>query len=93
MGSLPEVEEIRGRGWTGIRVDRGREVDVMGLRRVGARKGIRLEGVETDAAFFCITRDREGKPIRVFMRAGTFLKVGGNLLASSPNPAALVVET
>ena len=88
--SLPEVEEIRSKGWTGIRVNRGDEMDVVGLRRIGARKAIALEEIETDARLFCVTRDREGKPKRVFMRVGTYLKVDGKLLASSPKPDTVV---
>ena len=89
-GSLPEIKEIKSKGWTGIRVNRGDEMDVVALRRIGARRAIALEEIETDARLFCVTRDREGKPKRVFMRVGTYLKVDGDLLASSPTSDTVV---
>jgi len=89
-GSLPEIKEIKSKGWTVIRVNRGDEMDVVALRRIGARKAIALEEIETDARLFCVTRDREGKPKRVFMQVGTYLKVDGDLLASSPRPDTVV---
>ena len=68
------------------------EVDVVELHRVGARKGIGLERVETDGRFFCVTWDREEKPIRTFMQAGTYLKAEGKMLVSSDQPATLALE-
>ncbi|MBI2915028.1 MAG: heparinase II/III-family protein [Firmicutes bacterium] len=95
-GSIqPRIEKLDRGGWTGLRVHRDREVDLVGLRRAGARKGTALEGVETDAALFCVTWDEEGKPLRALMRAGTYLKLDGKLIASSPAPGTVgvVLET
>ncbi|MFH1008294.1 MAG: heparinase II/III-family protein, partial [Candidatus Latescibacterota bacterium] len=90
--ALPTLEEMGGKGWIGVRVDREHENDLIGLRRFGARKDASLEEVETDAALFCVTRDHAGTPVRAFMRAGTYLKVGGKLLLSAPKAATLALE-
>lgn len=47
------------------------ETDLIGLRRTGTRRGVPIDGIETDADFFCVSSDEGGKPLRAMMDAGT----------------------
>ncbi|MFH1006638.1 MAG: hypothetical protein V1800_03935 [Candidatus Latescibacterota bacterium] len=88
----PIVETVKGKSWIGVRVDRKDESDQVGLRRIGARKEVKSEQVETDAALFCVTYNRTGRPVRAFMRGGTYLKAGNQQLLSSPERASAAIE-
>lgn len=85
-GPRPRVTVVGSRGWRGVRVDRGTEVDVIGLRRTGAPRGSSLEGVQTDGRLFCLTRDRSGRPLRAFVRQGTYLRAGQVVLGPFDRP-------
>ncbi|NJD02664.1 MAG: hypothetical protein FIA99_08730 [Ruminiclostridium sp.] len=102
-GKVPKIEKIVTENWTGVRVRRKHEVDLIGINRDEIKDGIRTDqnGVEkeaklfhidTDAKLFCITMDKCGEPLRAFMQSGTHLKSGGRLLVSSPEPATIAVE-
>ncbi|NJD01176.1 MAG: hypothetical protein FIA99_00930 [Ruminiclostridium sp.] len=99
-GNIPKIEKIVRENWTGVRVDRNHEVDLIGLSMDGINDGIRQNGVktdaklfciETDARLFCITLNKCGIPLRALMQSGTYLKLDGRLLASSPEQATIAV--
>ncbi|NJD04787.1 MAG: hypothetical protein FIA99_19795 [Ruminiclostridium sp.] len=90
-GNVPKIEKIATENWTGVRVDRNHEVDLIGLSQDGIKDGTGLNGVETDAKLFCITLNKCGTPVRALMQSGTYMKFDGRLLVSSPEQATIAV--
>jgi hypothetical protein len=93
-GAAPTLEKITSVDLIGVRVNRHqqREFDLVGLRLGQAQQATRLEDVESDAQFFCVVRNETGAPVRALMHGGTYLKVRGVVLISSPQPATRAVE-
>jgi hypothetical protein len=88
----PMVEPLTSTAWIGLRVTRSHEVDLFGLRRMGARKGAGLEGVDTDARFYCVTCTAGGRPVRALVHAGTHLDMAGRRLMGAHEPTTLAIE-